>query len=254
MTQLSNQYPSLKEKKVFITGGASGIGEHIVREFCRQGAMVAFIDIDIEAGEKLVKSISKETGKQPLFYVCDVRHVEQLQESIAGAAEAMNGLTTLINNAGKDDRHDMQNLTEEMWGNCMDINLRPHFFTMQKSAELMTNGGAVINMGSIGWMRGRTGIAAYTCAKGAISALTRTMARELGTKGIRVNSVVPGAVVTERQKALWLTPEQNDIYLDIQSLKFRVQPDDAVAMILFLASDDSRACTGQNFIVDAGIV
>lgn len=254
MTQLSNQYPSLKDKKVFITGGASGIGEHIVREFCRQGAKVAFIDIDIEAGEMLVKSINNETGNEPLFFDCDVRDVKQLQQSIADAAKALNGLTTLINNAGKDDRHDIQDLTEEMWGNCMDINLRPHFFTMQKSAELMTKGGSVINMGSIGWMRGRTGIAAYTCAKGAISALTRTMARELGTKGIRVNSVVPGAVVTERQKALWLTPEQNDIYLDIQSLKFRIQPDDAVAMILFLASDDSRACTGQNFIVDAGIV
>lgn len=254
MTQLSNQYPSLKDKKVFVTGGASGIGEHIVREFCRQGAKVAFIDIDIEAGENLVKLMSKETGNEPLFFGCDIRDVDKLQQSLTAAAIAMNGLTTLINNAGKDDRHNMADLTEEMWDNCMDINLRPHFFTMQKSAELMTEGGAVINMGSIGWMRGRTGIAAYTCAKGAISALTRTMARELGTMGIRVNSVVPGAVVTERQKALWLTPEQNKIYLDIQSLKFRIEPDDVVAMILFLASDDSRACTGQNFIVDAGIV
>jgi NAD(P)-dependent dehydrogenase (short-subunit alcohol dehydrogenase family) len=166
----------------------------------------------------------------------------------------MGGLTTLINNAGKDDRHAIEDVTPEYWDNCMNINLRPHFFTMQKAAELMTGGGSVINLGSISWMRGRPGIAGYSCAMGAISALTRTMARELGPRGIRVNSVVPGAVVTERQIKLWLTPELDQQFLDMQALKFRIQPDDIVAMALFLASDDSRACTGQNFIVDAGIV
>ena len=136
----------------------------------------------------------------------------------------------------------------------LNINLRPHFFSTQKAVEQMQEGGSIINMGSIGWMRGRPDIAGYTTSKGAISALTRTMARELGPQGIRVNSVVPGAIVTERQKKMWLSPEVDQQFLDLQSLKFRIQPDDVVAMVTFLASDDSRACTGQNFIVDAGVV
>lgn len=254
MFQLSNQYPSLKNKQVFITGGGSGIGEHFVREFCRQGAKVAFIDIDSVASERLVKTVAEETGNSPWFEACDVTDINALQSCLVSATSAMGGLTTLINNAAKDDRHAIEDVTPEYWDNCMNINLRPHFFTMQKAAELMTGEGSVINMGSISWMRGRPGIAGYTCAKGAISALTRTMARELGPRGIRVNSVVPGAVVTERQKKLWLTPELDQQFIDIQALKFRIEPNDIVAMALFLASDDSRACAGQNFIVDAGIV
>jgi NAD(P)-dependent dehydrogenase (short-subunit alcohol dehydrogenase family) len=254
MAQLSNQYPSLQQKQVFITGGGSGIGANLVMEFCRQGAEVAFVDIDDNAGQTLVKDVADKTGITPIFYPCDVRDTKKLQHSIEVAQEVMGGLTTLINNAGKDDRHAVAEVTEEFWDNCMDINLKPHFFTMQKSAQYMKAGSSIINMGSISWMRGRPGIAGYTCAKGAISALTRTMARELGPNGIRVNSVVPGAVVTERQKKLWLTPEVDQGFYDIQALKFRIQPDDIVAMTLFLASDDSRACAGQNFIVDAGIV
>jgi NAD(P)-dependent dehydrogenase (short-subunit alcohol dehydrogenase family) len=254
MTQLSNQYPSLRTKQVFITGGGSGIGEHFVREFCRQGAQVAFVDINRATSEQLVKSVAEETGTAPFFEHCDVADIAALQRCLESATTAMGGLTTLINNAGKDDRHAIEDVTPEYWDNCMNINLRPHFFTMQKAAELMAGSGSVINMGSISWMRGRPGIAGYTCAKGAISALTRTMARELGPRGIRVNSLVPGAVVTERQQKLWLTQELDQQFIDIQALKFRIQPDDIVAMALFLASDDSRACAGQNFIVDAGIV
>lgn len=252
--QLTNQYPSLQQKKVFVTGGGSGIGACIVEEFCLQGAMVAFVDIDETVSRQLVDKLSQCYGNAPLFYVCDVRDVEALQHCMQQAADAMGGLTTLINNAARDDRHEVDELTVEGWDECMNINLRPHFFASQQAARLMTEQSVIINMGSIGWMRGRPGICGYTTAKGAINALTRTMARELGPKGIRVNSVVPGAVVTERQKKLWLTPELDQSFLDLQSLKFRIVPDDIVAMVLFLSSDDSRACAGQNFIVDAGIV
>ena len=254
MTTLTNKYPSLQNKKVFITGGGSGIGEHIVGEFCRQGARVTFIDIDEEPSQKLVERLAKEAGNQPRFIFCDVRNIASLREAMEAAKESMGALTTLINNASRDDRHAISEVTPEYWDECLNINLRPHFFSIQKAAEQMQEGGSIINMGSIGWMRGRPDIAAYTTSKGAISALTRTMAREVGPQGIRVNSVVPGAIVTERQKKLWLSSEVDQQFLDLQSLKFRIQPDDVVAMVMFLASDDSRACTGQNFIVDGGVV
>ncbi len=254
MAILTNKYPSLQDKKVFITGGGSGIGEYIVQQFCRQGARVTFIDIDRESSLKLVERLEKETGNQPRFIYCDVKDIASLHEAMEAAKESMGALTTLINNAACDERHAISEVTPEYWDECLNINLRPHFFSIQKAAEQMQEGGSIINMGSIGWMRGRPDIAAYTTSKGAISALTRTMAREIGPQGIRVNSVVPGAIVTERQKSLWLSPEVDQQFLDLQALKFRIQPDDVVAMVMFLASDDSRACTGQNFIVDAGVV
>ena len=254
MHTLSNLYPSLSNKNVFITGGGSGIGEIIVQEFCRQGARVTFIDIDVEASARLVKRLAVEQENPPSFIPCDVTDIEQLQVAMDQACEQCGGLDTLVNNAASDERHAIADVTPEYWDHCLNINLRPHFFSMQKAAQKMVAGGSIVNMGSIGWMRGRPDIAGYTTAKGAISALTKTMARELGTQDIRVNSVVPGAIVTERQKALWLSPELDQQFLDLQSLKFRIQPNDVVAMVLFLASDDSRACTGQNFIVDAGVV
>jgi len=254
MITLTNKYPSLRDKKVFITGGGSGIGEHIVQEFCRQGAQVTFIDIDKASSQKLVERLEEETDSRPHFIFCDVRNIASLHAAMASAMEVMGGMTTLINNASRDDRHAISEVTPEYWDECLNINLRPHFFSIQKAVQQMQEGDSIINMGSIGWMRGRPDIAGYTTSKGGISAMTRTMAREVGSKGIRVNSVVPGAVVTERQKQLWLSPEEDQKFLDLQALKFRIQPDDVVAMVMFLASDDSRACTGQNFIVDAGIV
>ncbi|PPC76887.1 3-oxoacyl-ACP reductase [Pokkaliibacter plantistimulans] len=254
MTTLTNRYPSLSGQQVFISGGASGIGEHLVMAFCAQGARVAFIDIDELSAEALVTRAAQETGIKPWFAPCDVRDISRLQQCISEATTAMGGLTVLINNAAKDDRHDVDEVTPEYWDNCQNINLRHHFFAMQQAARLMKDKGSIINMGSIGWLRGRPGIVGYTTAKGAIHAMTRTMARELGPQGIRVNSVLPGAVVTERQKALWLNPDIDQQFLDLQALKFRIQPDDIAAMVLFLASDDSRACAGQSFVVDCGIV
>lgn len=254
MSHLSNRYPSLQSKQVFVTGGGSGIGEAVVRAFCAQSADVYFIDIDREASETLVHEISESGHSIPRFECVDVRDIESLQRSVYTAAQAMGGLNVLVNNAARDDRHDFAGVSPEYWDECMDINLRPHLFTMQAAQGHMDGAGSVINMGSISWMRGRPGMVGYTTAKGAISAMTRTMARELGPRGIRVNCVLPGWVFTERQQELWLTHEAQQALLEAQSLKIRIQPDDVVAMVLFLASDDSRSCTGQNFIVDAGIV
>lgn len=254
MPAITNIYPSLKNKVVFITGGGSGIGECLVRHFMRQGARVAYIDIDEPTSLALNTKLKEEFDTSPWFKQIDVRDIDALQSAIAEAAQAHNGLDILVNNAGKDDRHDMEEVTPEYWDNCLNINLRPHFFAIQEATKWMQEGASVINMGSIGWMRGRHEMVGYTTAKGAIHTLTKTMARDLGPRGIRVNSVVPGAIVTERQKALWLTPEIDQQFIDLQSLKFRIQPEEVAAMTLFLASDDSRACAGQNFIVDGGIV
>ncbi|KZN13790.1 SDR family NAD(P)-dependent oxidoreductase [Marinomonas sp. TW1] len=254
MATLTNQYPSLKSKVVFITGGGSGIGECLVEHFVRQGAQVAYIDIDESASQALNQRLTDTYQATPWFRQVDVRDIDALQTAIADAASECGRLDVLINNAGKDDRHKMEEVTPDYWDNCLNINMRPHFFGMQAAAKYMSEGSSIINMGSISWMRGRDGMVGYTTSKGAIHSMTRTMARELGPKGIRVNSIVPGAVVTERQKALWLTPELDQQFIDIQSLKFRIQPDDIVAMALFLGSNDSRACAGQNFIIDAGIV
>ena len=252
---LTNQYPSLRGKKVFITGGASGIGRHLTAHFCAQGAMVSFVGLSVDAGEQHAADLAKSHSTYCSFAPADVRDIKQLQASLDAAHQAMGGLDILVNNAGNDTRHAVEEVTEESWDNCQNINLRPHFFTMQKAATLFSkNGGAVINMGSIGWMRGRTGIVGYTTAKGAIHALTRTMARELGEKGVRVNCVVPGAILTPRQKELWLTPELDKMFLDLQCVKFRLVPNDVAALTLFLASDDSRAITGQSYVVDGGIV
>lgn len=251
---LTNHYPSLSGKAVFITGGGSGIGGEITRHFALQGAKVAFVDIDDGASQTLCDGIERAGRTRPWYRHTDIRDIEALGTAIADAAQAQGGLHVLINNAARDDRHDFAEVTPDYWDECMAINLRPQFFATQKAASLMGDGACVITMGSVSWMRRRTGFVAYTTAKGAINALTRTLAHELGPKGIRVNCVVPGAIVTDRQKALWLDPVLEQGFVDEQALKFRLTPNEVVAMVLFLASDDSRGCAGQNFIVDGGIV
>lgn len=252
---LTNQYPSLKGKNVFISGGGTGIGKYLSEHFCAQGCNVAFIGISVEAGTSHAKYLRETYRVECSFYSCDIRNIKNLQETMANSTKKMGGLDIVINNAGNDTRHTIEEVTPEYWDNCLNLNLRHHFFAMQKAAMLFSeNGGVVINMGSIGWMRGRTGIVAYTTSKGAIHALTRTMARELGEKKIRVNSVVPGAILTPRQEKLWLNPELNKMFLDLQCIKFRLVPNDVAALTLFLSSDDARAIAGQSFVVDGGIV
>lgn len=246
-------YHSLANKCVLVTGGASGLGESMVRAFAGQGCRVAFIDVDAEAGQALAAAPGHE---QVSFYRCDLTDIHALRSTVA-AIEAAFGkaLDVLVNNAGRDDRHSVESVEPDYWDHCMNVNLRHQFFAMQAAFPAMERqgGGSIINLGSVSWMRGRPGMVAYTTAKAAINGLTRTMARELGAKGIRVNCVVPGAILTPRQEALWLTPEMNQQFIDLQALKFRLVSDDVANMVLFLASEESRGCTGQNFVVDAGL-
>jgi NAD(P)-dependent dehydrogenase (short-subunit alcohol dehydrogenase family) len=186
---------------------------------------------------------------------CDVRDVPDLQRAIAEADKAQGALRVLVNNAARDDRHSFPDVTPQYWDDNLALNLRHHFFAAQAAAPMMARagGGSIINLGSVSWMRGRTELAAYTTAKAGIHGLTRTLARELGPQGIRVNCIVPGAIATPRQQALWVSDEQEAAFLDAQCLKFRLSADDVARTALFLASDEARGITGQNLIVDAGL-
>ena len=251
MVESVERYPDLEGKTVFVSGGASGIGAAVVRSFSRQGARVGFIDVDEHAGAALAESL----GAAARFLRCDVRDVPALQHAIAAIAEQLGAIGVLVNNAARDDRHALEDVTPQFWDEAMAVNLRHHFFAAQAVAPGMTStgGGSIVNLGSVSWMRGRPRLAAYTSAKAAIYGLTRSLARELGVRGIRVNSVVPGAVDTARQRALWVTPADEKAILDQQCLKLRVSEDDVARTTLFLASSASRAITGQSIVVDAGL-
>jgi D-xylose 1-dehydrogenase len=260
MPTLSNTYPSLRGKSVFITGGGSGIGASLVEHFALQGARVGFLDIDEASSAQLVARLNADScvAQKVASWHGDIRDVAALQATIATAAIALGGkLDVYIGNAANDVRHAFDELTPEFWDNNQAINLRPQVFGAQAAARAMANnehGGAIITMGSVSWMRRRKGFVSYTTAKAAIHGLTRTLAQELGPRGIRVNCVVPGAIKTDKQMAQVVTPQLEQEFLDNQALKFRLLAEDVVAMTLFLASDDARACAGQSFIVDGGIV
>lgn len=247
MTTETGNYPSLAGRRVLITGGASGIGAGIVRGFALQGAETHFLDIDEAAGTAL----AADTGAA--FTHCDLTDIAALRAAIT-AAES-DGFDVLVNNAARDDRHDLADLTPEMWQRAIATNLTHHVFAAQAVAPAMAakGGGAIVNMGSVTWLRGRPGMIGYSASKAAISGITRTLARELGEQGIRVNAVLPGAILTERQARLWASPEKEAEYIAMQALKRRLTPAEVVAMVLFVASDAARGCTGQEFIVDAGI-
>jgi NAD(P)-dependent dehydrogenase (short-subunit alcohol dehydrogenase family) len=243
------QYRSLENRLVVITGGASGIGEEMVRAFVAQGSRVSFLDIDADRGGVLAAS----TGA--VFHACDVTDIARLREVLA-RIEADNGaVDVLVNNAGKDDRHALGKVEPDYWRRALALNLDHQFFATQAVSKGMAERGrgSVIMLGSISWMRGRPGMVGYTTAKAAINGMTRTLARELGPSGIRVNCIVPGAILTERQERLWLTPELNQQFLDLQALKFRLDASHVAKLALFVASDESAGCTGSNFIVDAGL-
>lgn len=251
---LQNSYPSLAGKVAFVTGGASGIGACIVRRLLEQGARVAFVDLDQTAIDGMLESLRKEGHPSVWTRQLDVCDIPRLQAAIRDCAAAHEGsLDVLINNAANDARIPFEDITPSSWDASQEVNLRPHFFAMQTAAALMQPGASIINMGSVSWRRRRKGFTGYTTAKGGIHAMTRTMAQELGPRGIRVNSVVPGAIKTERQMQLWVDPKLEQSFIDEQALKFRLLPDDVAAMVLFLASDDARACSGQDFLVDGGI-
>ena len=249
-------YPSLKDRSVFITGGGSGIGESLVRHFCAQGSRVAFVDIAEEASRQLVASIAAAGDKPPLYLACDLRDIEALRSAIATAASQNGPIQVLCNNAGSDDRHKTEDVTVAYWDDRMAVNLRPQFFAAQAARPYMKSlgGGSIINFGSITWMVGDPDCPAYVTAKAAIYGMTRALAREFGPEHIRVNCMVPGWVMTERQMSLWLTPAGERQIEERQCLPDRLQPSDIARMALFLASDDSAMCSSQQFIVDGGWV
>jgi NAD(P)-dependent dehydrogenase (short-subunit alcohol dehydrogenase family) len=245
------RYPDLAGRTVFVSGGGSGIGGAMVRAFAAQGARVAFVDIDDDAS----RALALELGDSVRYWHCDVRDIAALQSIIAEAGRTLGPVRVLINNAARDDRHALDTVTPEFWDQSMAINLRHHFFAAQAAARQMSaaGGGSIINMGSVSWMRGRPQLAAYTASKAAILGLTRTLARELGAQAIRVNSIVPGAIATARQRTLWASAEDEKRFVDQQCLKFRLGEDDVARTALFLASDEARAITGHSLIVDGGL-
>jgi len=253
MTDETARYPSLAGKAVLITGGASGIGAAMVEAFARQGSRVFFIDIDTGSGAALAERLDGAAR----FHTCDVTDIAALRTTIRTIeADAGGALGVLVNNAARDDRHGVEAVEPDSWHRTLALNLDHQFFATQAVVPAMAarGGGSVILLGSLSWMRGLPGMVGYTTAKAAIGGLARTLAREFGPQKIRVNCLVPGAIVTERQRRLWTPPEADADILARQALKFRLDPSHVARMALFLASDESAGCTGGNFLVDGGVM
>ncbi len=250
------RYPSLRDAVVLITGGASGIGAAMVEQFACQGARVAFLDVADECAASLIEKLTAAASVPPTYVRCDLTKIEELRSSIRKIEDQLGTIRVLVNNAANDDRHKFDQVTPEYWDERMNVNLRHHFFATQAVTPGMVRagGGSIINMSSISWMIPSTGLPAYIAAKAGIVGLTRTMSRELGGSNIRVNSISPGAIMTERQRRLWMTPAYLAEIMRNQALKRELVPDDVARLVLFLASDDSSAITGQNFVIDGGWV
>jgi D-xylose 1-dehydrogenase len=248
-------YPSLRGRPVLISGGATGIGEALVRAFAAQGAKVGFVDLAEDEGKALAEELGGEGG-HVIFRRCDVTNIDAYRAAI-GEIETVHGTTlALINNAANDTRHDWRDVTPEYFDARVAVNLRHAFFAIQAVAPGMiaAGGGSIINFGSVGWMMATGGYPGYAASKAATHGMTRSFARELGKHGIRVNTLVPGWVMTKRQLDLWVDNAANELIDKSQCLVGRVMPDDIARMALFLAADDSRMCSAQNFIVDGGWV
>jgi len=242
------RYPSLQDRVVLITGGASGIGAEMVAQFAAQGARVAFLDFDDFGGQQ----VAARTGA--LFLHCDLRDVGALRRDVANVGAQLGPVTVLVNNAARDDRHGWETVEPDYWDERMHTNLRHQFFCAQAVAPMMqaAGGGSMVFFGSVSWLKAQGGMPAYTTAKAAVHGMARGLARDLGPQGIRSNVVVPGWIFTERQEALWATPEAVAAALERQCLKAKLYPPDIARMVLWLAADDSRMVTAQSFVVDGG--
>jgi NAD(P)-dependent dehydrogenase (short-subunit alcohol dehydrogenase family) len=249
-------YPTLRDRVVLVTGGATGIGESLVRHFAEQGARVAFFDVQDEPATALRDELATAGGTAPLYLHCDLTDVAALSESVGRVLAAHGTVDVLVNNAGNDQRHAMEEVTPEFFDRTMAVNLRPYFFMAQAVVPAMkaAGRGAIVNLSSICWMIPSTGLPVYVTAKAAIVGLTRTLAHEYGPQGIRVNAVLPGAIATEKQKRLVYTPEYKARILAGQALKRDILPEDVARLVLFLAADDSSAITNQSYVVDGGWV
>ena len=245
-------YPSLKGATVLVTGGSSGIGAYLVRAFAEQGAKVGFVDIDAAGGQAL----AAELGGDVRFAPCDLRDIGALKEAVATLKAQLGPAAVLVNNAARDDRHGWEDVTPDYYDERIATNLRHMFFATQAVAPDMVAAGrgSIVNMGSNSWWEAGGGMPVYTTAKAAVHGMTRSFARDLGPHRIRVNTVVPGWVMTERQKQLWVTPEKLEAQLRRQCLPDPIDPVYLARMVLFLASDDSAMCTANNFMVEAGSI
>ena len=248
------QYPSLRDAVAFVSGGATGLGKEFVEQLAAQGTRVAFIDIAEDAGEALAAEIAERGHPAPLFLPCDVRDIPAVQNAIRRTGEELGPITVLVNNAANDTRHKVADVDLELWDNAMAVNLRHHFFAAQAVAPMMREAGrgSIINLGSISAHIDLTDLPGYITAKAGIEGLTRTLARELGPDGIRVNCIIPGWIMTERQLTHWVTPEAEESIERNQCLPHKLYPEDVGRMMLWLAADDSRSCTAQLWVVDGG--
>ncbi len=252
-TVLTATYPSLRDKRVIVTGGGSGIGAGLVEGFVAQGAQVAFVDVAEADSLALVERLSPGAKHAPIFHKLDLTDLDALGQTFTAMIDQLGGVDVLLNNAANDDRHTIAEVTPAYWDQRMNVNLRHLFFAAQAVVPAMkaAGGGAIVNFGSISWHLALEELILYQTAKAAIEGLTRSLARDLGRDKIRVNAIIPGNVQTPRQEQ-WYTPEGEAEIVEAQCLDGRIQPADIAAMALFLASDDARMCTGHNYWVDAG--
>lgn len=247
-------YPSLAGRAVFVSGGGSGIGASIVEHFAEQGAKVGFVDIDEPASRALVAKLKEASHPAPVFAKCDIRDIGAYQAAIAQMAGKLGDFTVLVNNAARDDRHTIDEVTPEFWDERIAVNLRHQYFAIQSVVPGMkkAGGGSIVNFSSVSYHAMTPRLSVYQSAKAAVIGMTRGLARDLGPDRIRLNSVTPGWIMTQRQIDLWLTPEAEAGLMAAQCLKEKVYPPDIARMVLWLAADDSRLVTAQNFVVDGG--
>jgi NAD(P)-dependent dehydrogenase (short-subunit alcohol dehydrogenase family) len=245
-------YPSLRNRVVIVTGGATGIGQAIVEAFAMQNSQVAFLDIQDDAADELRKRLNAATT--PVYYHCDLTNIGDVQDTVQSILRRFHTVDVLVNNAGNDTRHKIADVTPAYWDQSIGVNLKHLFFMSQAVIPSMQKAqcGSIINMSSIGWVIPSTNQVVYVTAKAAIVGLTRTLSHELGVDNIRVNCIMPGAILTERQQRLWLTEEYKAAILANQALKRMILPEEVARLVLFLASDDSSAITNQSYVIDAG--
>ncbi|MDZ7890632.1 MAG: SDR family oxidoreductase [Rhodoferax sp.] len=248
------RYLSLEGKNVFITGGGTGIGAAIVSAFVEQGANVAFVDVAEAESRALAAQLASSSKAKIWWRTCDVRNIAALQAATTEAARDLGEFSVLVNNVARDDRHTLESVTPEYWDERMAVNQRPAFFAIQSLVPGMKRlgGGSIINLGSTGWQTKGSGYPCYAVAKSSVNGLTRGLADTLGADRIRINTVSPGWVMTERQIKMWLNAEGEADIQRNQCLPDKLQPPDVARMVLFLASDDGAMCTAQEFKVDAG--